>query len=473
MTRNRLSILISAFLTILVLPGCASSRSASTGFEDVQSKVSTLIGKEVEWNPAPQGCINCSVDDALQQKELTVDDAVQIALRKNPTLQATFEELGIAEADVKEAGYMKNPSFFTEVRFPDAKGFTTNTHFDLAFSFIDMLLTPMRKKVEAMRFDATKTRVTIAVLNLAADVRSAYFQVQAQQAKLPLRKDALLAAEAASEFVQKLEKAKNSPEINTAPKLLQFYQTRLDAGRDALELAGLLEKLSRLMGVPASQIKDRIPGKLPDLPPADDMGSPDSLEALAVAGRLDLEMQRQDVAIVDKARSLRQWWAFTAVEPGATTEQGPEAVRVTGPTLQMDLPIFNRGQADRLRLKAQLRQSQDKLAALELSVRSEVREMLAKIAAARETVEEYQKNIGPLRAKVVDLAQGRYNSMTMGAVDLLTAKQEQLASQMEQLDAQRDYWTIRVELERTLGGRLPAPATTAPTQDSTSTDAKK
>ena len=444
-------------LFVLTLPGC-SGRKASTGFSEVQNKVATLIGKQIEWDPAasPQ-CVNCSADEVLGQKEISVDDAVQIALRRNPTLQATFEELGIAEADVREAGIMKNPVFAGEVRFPDAKGFITNTHFDLAFSFIDMILAPMRKKVEAMRFDATKTRVTFAVLNLAADVRAAYYQVQAQQAKALVRKDLLIAAEAQSEFAQKLQKAKNSPEITSAPKLVLFYQARLEVARDALELTSLQEKLSRLMGVPAVQLKDHIPGALPVLPASDDLGSPDSLEALAVAERLDLEMQRQDVTIVDKARSLRQWWAFTAVEPGATTEHGPESVRVTGPTLQMELPIFNRGQADRTRLIAQLRQSQDKLAALELSVRSEVREMLAKMGAARATVEEYQTNIGPLRAKIVALAQERYNSMTMGATDLLTSRQEQLTSQIEQLDALRDYWTNRVELERVLGGRLPAP----------------
>ena len=45
--------------------------------------------------------------------------------------------------------------------------------------------------------------------------------------------------------------------------------------------------------------------------------------------------------------------------------------------------------------------------------------------------------------------------MTLSALDLLTARQEQLNSQIEQLEAQRDYWIHRIELERALGGRLP------------------
>jgi cobalt-zinc-cadmium efflux system outer membrane protein len=192
------------------------------------------------------------------------------------------------------------------------------------------------------------------------------------------------------------------------------------------------------------------------MPEADRFGSSEELESFALSARLDLEMQRQDVEIVDKARSLRHWGAFTAVQLGASTERGPETVRVTGPTLQMELPVFNRGQADRMRLSAQLRQSQDKLAALELTVRSEVRETLAQVEAARTTVEEYHTNIGPLRAKAVNLAQQRYNAMTLSALDLLSAKQEQIGARLEEIEALRDYWIHWVELERAAGGRLPS-----------------
>jgi cobalt-zinc-cadmium efflux system outer membrane protein len=306
-----------------------------------------------------------------------------------------------------------------------------------------------------MRFDATKTRVTLAVLNLVADVRIAYYQLQAEQAKLPLRKDALLAAEAAAEFSDKLLKAGNLPELAVLPKTALYHQAKLDSARAAWEIVSARERLSRLMAVPSAKIKDRITAKPPEIPSADRWANPEELESFAVANRLDLDMQRQEIEIVDKARSLRHWGAFTAVNLGASTERGPEPVRVSGPTLQMELPLFNRGQADRLRLSSQLRQSKDKLIALELAVRSEVFEKIAQLQAARATVEEYRTNIGPLRAKAVDLAQERYNAMTLSTLELLGAKQEQLTSRLEEIEAVRDYWVHRVELERALGGKLP------------------
>jgi cobalt-zinc-cadmium efflux system outer membrane protein len=207
------------------------------------------------------------------------------------------------------------------------------------------------------------------------------------------------------------------------------------------------------MGVSAAMLKDKIPGKMPAAS-IEEVFDTDALEAQALASRLDVDMQRQDVAIIDKARALRHWGMFTAVELGASSERDPDGVRVTGPTLQMELPIFNRGQADRARLLAQYRQARAKQLALELSVRSEVRQAVAELMSAQATLEEHRKNIAPIRSRIVELAQERYNAMTLSPLELLLAKQEQLNSEIEQLEATRNYWTRLVELERAIGGRL-------------------
>ena len=243
----------------------------------------------------------------------------------------------------------------------------------------------------AMRFDAAKTRVTFAVVNLASDVRLAYYELQGEEAKLPMKKDLLLAAEASSQFSQKVLKAGNAAEVEMLPRVAAFHQSKLDVRHAESGISSLYEKLSRLMGVNAADIMNRIPSRFPDVPEA--IFDPQPLEERAIASRLDLEMQRQDVAIIDKARALRHRGVFTAVELGTSSERDSDGVRVTGPTLQMELPIFNRGQADRTRLLAQFRQSRAKLAALEITVRSEVREAIEQMASAQEALKEHREHI--------------------------------------------------------------------------------
>ncbi len=457
MSRRRL--LLYALPATLLLSGC-SNPPEHRGFESVQAKVSTLIDKDVEWRDPDDSTTLASFDARTQEllkTELTPDAAVQIALLNNRTLQATYEDLGIASADLMEAGIIKNPGFSMYARIPDAASSTLNTQFSIAMNFIDILLLPLRKKVEGMRFEAAKARVTMAVLELVSDVRMNYYKLQGETARLKLRKTALEAAQAGSEFAEKLGKAGNMSELTVIPRVALFHQATLDVAKTELELISLREKMNRLMGLSADR-KWTIAAELPALPEKETLPAADTLEAIAVAQRVDLDVQRQDVAIIDKARAMHHWGVYTAVEPGANTEKEPDRVRVTGPQLNLDIPIFNRGQADRARFRAQLRQAQDKLEALEQTVRSEVREEYAHILAARNAVEYYRDSILPLRLRALSLTSEHYNAMTVGPLDLLSAKQDQISSQLEQTEALRDYWIHRTELEHALGGKLPGAA---------------
>jgi cobalt-zinc-cadmium efflux system outer membrane protein len=445
-----------ALLACLALAGC-TSQSDHRGFESVQAKVSTLIQKDVDWHDPDDTSVRDARVHELLQGEVSSDTAVQIALLNNPGLQATFEDLGIANADLIEAGIIKNPSLNAYARFPDASSAVLNTQVSVALNFIDIILLPLRKKVEGMRFEAAKARVALAVLSLAAEVRVAYVQTQSAEARVALRKTMLEATQAASEFAEKLGKAGNLSELSVIPRTALFHQTKLDLSKAELELDSLREKLNRLLGIRASE-KWKIAAELPALPEKETLPAAEVLEESAEAQRLDLDVQRREVEVIDKARALRHWGVYTAVEPGASTEKEPEGVRVTGPALNLEIPIFNRGQADRSRLRAQLRQSKDKLEALDQSVRSEVREAYARVLVSRNAVEYYRDSILPLRQHALSLATEHYNSMTLGPLDLLSAKQEQLASQLEQSEALRDYWVYRAELERAVGGSLPFPS---------------
>ena len=45
--------------------------------------------------------------------------------------------------------------------------------------------------------------------------------------------------------------------------------------------------------------------------------------------------------------------------------------------------------------------------------------------------------------------------MLMGAFDLFMAKQQEFAAYQKYLEAVKDYWIIRADMQRSLGGRLP------------------
>src|SRR5882724_1511041 len=95
---------VVAIFAALASAGCSSVRP-DAAFVDVQRTVAGRTGQSLEWihNPAANEKVEQAVGSLLE-KDLTVDAAVQIALFNNRSLQATFEEIGISQADLVQAG---------------------------------------------------------------------------------------------------------------------------------------------------------------------------------------------------------------------------------------------------------------------------------------------------------------------------------------------------------------------------------
>ncbi len=114
--------MLAIALSALVLGGCATF-SGDGGFGTVERVAGERLHKDVKW-PRDDGereGIRFAVKELLASP-LSADNAVQVALLNNPGLQATYSELGIAEADLVQAGRMTS-----SWRMPRATGRFTAT----------------------------------------------------------------------------------------------------------------------------------------------------------------------------------------------------------------------------------------------------------------------------------------------------------------------------------------------------------
>ena len=82
----------------------------------------------------------------------------------------------------------------------------------------------------------------------------------------------------------------------------------------------------------------------------------------------------------------------------------------------------------------------------------------ARLVQARAVAEHYRTTLLPLRERIVALSQQHYNGMFIGPAELLRARQEQIESSQGYLEALRNYWQARAELERALGSRVTSAA---------------
>ncbi len=442
------------YLSVAISVGLAATVHARpNSARNVQASVNERIGKRVEWRKDAVADAEISQTvRTLLRGTITAERAVQIALLNNRELQATFEEIGIANADLTEAGLLKNPSFDVSARFPDRPPSGTNLEFGVVQDFLDLLLIPLRKKVAVNELARAEMKVGDAVLKLASEVKTAFYTLQGKQ-MLFVRLGALgNTYGAALELTQRQHEAGNINDLELANQQSTYSQSKLDAAQVAKEMRSDREKLNRLMGLWGAQtqwtIADELPGIGGNLPT-------EHLESLAMAQRLDLAASKAEVSAVVASLGLTKTYRYVgAIEFGVDTEKDTGGQRVTGPRLRLELPIFNQGQSRIARREAELRQAERRLEAQAIEIRSEVREARDRLLAEKDLAVYYRDDLVPERKRVLDLTVTNYNAMLKGPYDLLLARQNELAAERGYIDALRDYWIARADLERAVGGRL-------------------
>ena len=438
-------------LVSLLAPSlCSASPQQVT---DVESTVQQRIGKRVEIRR------DVVVDEeiahavrAMLRGTLTADRAVQIALLNNRELQATFEDIGIARADLTEAGLLKNPVFDTSARFPDRPPSATNLEFGIVQDFLDLLMIPLRKKVAANELARAELRAGDAVLKLAAEVRSAFYTLQGKQMLFTRLGSLGNTYAAALELSLRQHEAGNISDLELANQQSTYSQSKLDAAQVASEMRSDREKLNRLMGVWGALTEWKMADELPSLPAS---FPTEHLESIAIAQRLDLAAAKAELGAIVQSLGLTKTYRYVgSIEFGVNTERDTDRQRVTGPTLRLELPIFNHGQGRIAKLKAQLRQAERRVEAAAIDIRSDVREARDRALAKKDLAAYHRDQLVPERKRVLDLTLTSYNSMLKGPYDLLLARQNELAAERGYIDALRDYWIARADLERAVGGRL-------------------
>ncbi len=394
----------------------------------------------------------------LLARPLTVSSAVRIALLNNRGLQATFEDIGVARADVLEAVTLPNPSIEFEVQLPVAAGTLNRYAWVVAQEFVQLLMIPLKKRVSGEALEATQLRVSAQVLELVTRVKKSYFQVQADQQLLARLRTIQETTAAALDLAQKQFKAGNTTDLALLQMQASYDDGRLELAEAGTDLDGHREDLSALLGLWGDQVDWKIGGELPR-PTGDDL-SMSRLESLAVSQRADLQASRRELVSLVAALGLTKTFRYVPVlDFGFTGERDIDGALNLGPQFRVELPIFNQGQARVARGQAELRRAEAKFEEMAIGIRSEVRKDRDRLARLQERADFYHEHILPDRIRIVNRMIPQYNAMQVSPYELFTAKAQELGAERGYIETLRDYWITRADLECAVGGSLtPRPA---------------
>ena len=443
--------MLTTVVSLAAITGCA--RRVHDGFDDVRSLAQQRAGAEVVWIRGDEADhqVAARIRESMRD-ELTLDEAAQAALLNNRDLQATYEELGVAQAELVEAGLLENPVFEAEVRFAEGGGGTA-VEMGMVQSFVQLLMIPLRKKIAASAFEEAKLRVTGKVLELAGEVRAAFYDHQAEQQMLEMRRTVLAATEASDLLAQRLREAGNITELHRAQERAQHEQAKLDLAAAEARVLATRERLNEVMGLWGEQTTWRTAERLPDVP-ADEVDL-DAVEQTAVSRSLDLAAARERIVRSARQYGLRRSFSLAGeAEVGASAEREAEGEWLVGPAFSLPIPLFNQGQASTAVIRGEMRRARNEYAALAVRIRSRARAARERLIAARDRAQYYRRVMLPLRRQIVEESQRQFNAMAVSPFELLRAKQQEIEAGAQYVDALREYWLARAELAQILGGRI-------------------
>lgn len=437
----------------IALLGCGKTPPADDYF--VSNTVKNRLNKDVHWNTdcSEQASVQKTVQYLLEI-ELTPDSAVQVALLNNPKIQASFEEIGIAHADLIEAGLLSNPIFDAVFRFPNKSGYRTNTEISITQSFIDILLLPLKTKMATAEYDRVKLEVANILLNHSFEVERIYYMLVAAKKKKELLENMIELADIANQIATAQRNITSINQLELQLRTADFLNRTVELAQVEIEIIHLREELNKLMGITGRDASWLVPSGLAKVSEAE--SSLEGLESIAIRERLDIQAARLEVERFEREFQTVQWWAFTRLHLGVSTAREPDMAspQTTGPALSGEIPLFNLGQAARSRVISEYRQAQSLLASLEIEALADVRAARDKLIVFRNQAVFYSNMVLPNQEQIVNSTEELYNVMAVGIYDLLDAKRNQFAAILNFQTALKNYWIAKVDVDKALGGKF-------------------
>lgn len=380
---------------------------------------------------------------------LGIDDAVQIALLNHHGLQASYAELGIAQADMVQASRLANPSFsFKRIKGEDGLAIERT----LGIGLVEALTLPLASRIEGQRFEQAKLKLAHTIQGHALEVRRAWIEAVAAQQSLEYARQVQKAANASAELASRMANAGNWSALDRARE--QAFNAEAAAGiaRASKERTASREKLARLMGLWGAHTAFTLPDRLPDLPEAP--AELDDIEQRAIASRLDIRAARMEVDATAAALGLTRATRFVNVMELGLVREREGSHKSRGYEISIEIPLFDWGSARNARAESVYLQSANLLAQAAVDARSEARESYLDYRTSYDLARHYRDQVIPLRKEISRETLLRYNGMLTSVFELIADAREQVEAVREAIEAQKEFWIAETNLQAALGGKL-------------------
>ena len=379
----------------------------------------------------------------LLEEPLDQERAVRVALLNQPGIQAARLEVEAQRGRLRQEAQLENPEVEVELYFSEQVDRLERLDAAVVVDVTSLFALGARRRAFAAGGRSTAAAGNAEILARVVEVRRAWVEAVGAEVLLERQRALYQVRAAVSEAAVIYHESGNLADDEVAVLMMEALEAREELYRAEDEARGRRERLSLLLGLSDQEFE--LPDGLPEIP--EDQGSRENLfeEARQESWRLkalEAEGQRQQELIL-----ASRWVGYLpGVRLGLVTDwRGGELE--WGPSLGVEIPLFNRRQGDRDAHQAERERMEflyrEELHRLEISAQRLERYL----ERAEQMVRHYQEEVLPLGERIQEEKLRQYNAMTIGVFELLEARRAHLRAEREYLRWQRDFWLRHLEIE--------------------------
>lgn len=447
-------------------------------FDKAAAELSQVSGRELAYRPDDEAAVAARVE-ALLEGGLTLDEAVEVSLLNNPSLQAAFMDVGVARSDVVQAGLLSNPTLGLGTRFP-ARGGLANLDATIAQNIADLWRLPARRRAAENDLDGAILNLARRAADVATESKGAYYRAVGLAQVHAIALENLTTANELQQIAvaQRQAGVAADMDVNFARSAVLDAELETEAAR--LAAADARRDLARILGITDDPERLTLSDALPDAP----MAGLDATAIIRLAkhARLDVRAARHAVASAAARLAVERRSVFGNVSLGLAMERDDrpskdrrnllaetvgDSIRagaptlpagegnerehtdfIIGPRIDLEVPLFDQNQAGIARAYYEWRRAVKTREAIERPVENEVRGAVDRAQTAWRLVTLYRDQSLPLAERNVALSREAFRAGRTSLLGVLEAQRFLLTTRRRYVEAWQSAARTIPELER-------------------------
>ena len=365
------------------------------------------------------------------ETKITLESALQAALRENPQLGTIRKKVEVAHARLNGIALLGNPELETE--------FVGGTHneqvIELSKSFQMGGQRGHRKRIAALKLEKMNIALDEASRLLTKEVKLAFYDLVLVQEKLELAKEIIQHSEKMYTIAQVRLNAGDISitHVNLANVQLQAAMREVASLESALQLAQL--EINNLMGAVLSAKPIAVHG-ISERTALNHYWRPslDNLTMHALAHRPDLKSLQLNARLTESKLRLARSANIPDLSIGGTAERSPDE-KAFGVKFSMPLPLFDRNRSEIDVAKAEQQVDTAEIGDKERQIVREVMAAFLSLTAAQKNLEFYEGDLLKLLNENLKLMRTAYELGEAELLEVILMQNEYIKTRFAYLNA--------------------------------------